>query len=104
MVPESTNYKVIASGGVYVRESPIQSDVNIVRVAAYGEVLQVIGHEEGWVQTTEGYVMDRDYIIEQISDEEAADKKTKKVEEDEAAKEDEETTEAVAEEKAEPEE
>lgn len=83
MVPEQTNYKVIAAGGVYVRESPVQSDVNIIRVAEYGEVLQVIGHEEGWVQTAEGYVMDRSYIIEPISDEEeVVDKKKEKVEEE----------------------
>ena len=105
MVLEQTNYKVIAAGGVYVRESPVQSDVNIIRIAVYGEVLQVIGHEEGWVQTAEGYVMDRSYIIEPISDDEVVDKKKEKVEEepnavDEAA----ETSETSGEEKPESEE
>lgn len=106
MVPEQTNYKVIAAGGVYVREFPVQSDMNINRVAEYGEVLQVIGHEEGWVRTAEGYVMDRSYIIEPISDdEEVVDKKKEKVEEepntvDEAV----ETSEASDEEKPESEE
>ena len=107
MVPEQTNYKVIAAGGVYVRESPVQSDANIVRVAEYGEVLQVIGHEEGWVRTAEGYVMDRSYIIEPISDdEEVVDKKKEKVKEEEPNTVDEaaETSEVSDEEKPESEE
>lgn len=64
MATSKTTYKVVAPAGVYIRQTPQQSEDNVVRLADNGERLIVLEVGLDWVQTEEGYVMNRPYIIE----------------------------------------
>lgn len=64
MSTSKTTYKVVAPAGVYIRQTPQQSEDNVVRLADNGERLIVLEVGSEWVKTEEGYVMNRSYIIE----------------------------------------
>ena len=64
MATSKTTYKVVAPAGVYIRQTPQQSEDNVVRLADNGERLIVLEVGSEWVKTEVCYVINSTYIID----------------------------------------